>query len=56
MILYFVVLGDTFACVRNDVLILRLEFHKGVLPVTMYCVKGNRDPSSALILVGDRLM
>lgn len=38
-------------CVRSDGLMLRLRFHKGVLPVAVHCVKGNRDPSSALVLV-----
>lgn len=51
MIVYFVVLGDTFVCVRSDVSVLRLGFHKGVLPVTIHCVKGNWDPNSALMLV-----
>lgn len=47
----FVVLGSTFLCVRSDVSILRLQFHKVFFPVTVRSVKGNWDPNSAVILV-----
>lgn len=55
MLLYwynFVVLGDTFVCVRNGIPILGLGFHKGVFSGTAHCVKGSWDPNSAFIPVG----